>query len=133
MEKLITVESAGRLTALGGIFGPIKTPFKADASVIIALVNSGKKVYEVNPANPKQKKLLTRTTIYSNNFTNTKKQELNQVKNTLTTLTGKTVGFTSNPGPAVVEETVDASSLESPVGVDIFESNRASSTDDDRE
>jgi len=66
--KYIVVNSFGELPMLGGISGPITTPFEADIKAIIAMVNGGKKVYEVNKANPSQRVLLTRENILKDNF-----------------------------------------------------------------
>lgn len=66
--KYVTVASMGKLAALGGLLGPITTPCHLDISVIIALINDGKVVYEVNPANISDRVRLTRANVLASNF-----------------------------------------------------------------
>lgn len=68
MNKLVIIESAGPIEALGGISGPIKTPSSLSTNVISDLINSGKVVYEINPRNYNEKVKLTRLNVNTNNF-----------------------------------------------------------------
>ena len=78
-SKLVTVESHGKLPQLGGIHGPIITPNYISINIIISLINAGKTVYEVNPANHHDRIRLTRLNATHQNF-----QQLptNPIKNT---------------------------------------------------
>ena len=67
--KYIIIESYGPISTLGGISGPIKTPFKLEVSKIVKLICERKVVYEVNPLNKNEKIRLTRNNISKNNFT----------------------------------------------------------------
>lgn len=78
--KYIIVDSYGKLPMFGGIYGPVSTPFDANINAVIAAVNSGKKVYEVNKANPKQKVLLTRHNVLGNNFKSTRDKAIERQK-----------------------------------------------------
>ena len=68
MNKLVIIESAGPIEALGGISGPIKTPSSLSTNVISDLINSGKVVYEINPRNYNEKVKLTRLNVNTNNY-----------------------------------------------------------------
>ena len=67
-KKLVTVESVGTITELGGISGPIINPSFIDVPTIIRMINSHKKVYEVNPNNPSEKVKLSLKNARTNNF-----------------------------------------------------------------
>lgn len=78
-SKLVTIESYGKISVLGGLMGPITTPCRLDTNTIIALINSGKIVYEVNPNNMAEKIRLNRLNINSVNF---KKDVIPSIKQT---------------------------------------------------
>jgi hypothetical protein len=78
--KYIVVNSFGELPMLGGISGPITTPFEADIHAVIAMMNSGKKVYEVNKSNPTQRVLLTRENVLKDNFKTNRNKAIAQKK-----------------------------------------------------
>lgn len=66
--KLVTIESYGSISELGGINGPIVHPCRLDLDVIIRMVNTNKKVFEVNPANTNEKVRLSLSNVRSENF-----------------------------------------------------------------
>lgn len=68
IKKLITIETAGPLSELGGISGPIINPCYVELTKIVRLVNGHKKVYEVNPNNHDDKILLTLRNVREENF-----------------------------------------------------------------
>lgn len=115
-KKFVTIESSGKILALGGIMGPIKTPSYLDMDIIINLINSGKVVYEVNPANVKEKVRLTRVNVLKHNYeyplkrsmVNTTKPAVQPVKNMPNT------------------STHDNKSTDGSVTVDMFVSNKYS-------
>ena len=67
-EKLVTIETYGPIAELGGVSGPIVHPCKLDLETIIRMVNTRKKVFEVNPANPSEKVRLTLSNVRTQNF-----------------------------------------------------------------
>ena len=103
-SKYITVESPGSIPELGGISGPIKTPFMLDINTIITLMNRGKTICEVNPAKPKEKVVLTRSNVMHQNFTTETKIE--------------------NKRDTVKNTNVVSTSKVQPIGVDVFISNK---------
>ena len=108
--KYIIVNSYGKLPMFGGIYGPVSTPFDADINAVIAAVNSGKKVYEVNKANPKQKVLLTRHNVLGNNFKTTRDKAIERQKAFIKSqIAAKAV--TSVPTPAAVSTPVKITPL----------------------
>lgn len=58
-KKLVTIDSYGKLEALGGLCGPITSPCYLDINVVIQLINAGKVVFEVNPVDIHDKTRLT--------------------------------------------------------------------------
>lgn len=68
VEKLVTIETYGPIAELGGIAGPVVHPCKVDLETIIRMVNTRKKVFEVNPANPSEKVRLTLSNVRTVNF-----------------------------------------------------------------
>lgn len=67
-QKYVTIESKGIISELGGISGPILHPTFIDLDIIVRMVNTRKKVYEVNPSNTSEKVLLTLSNVKANNF-----------------------------------------------------------------
>lgn len=119
--KYVTIESYGNIPGLGGLLGPITTPTHIDIDIIIALINGGKVVYEVNPRNVKEKIRLTRTNVLSNNFdTNVKKVTTNAIK-------AKDIGLTQTTvKPSSVNTSITTGSNTGMIGADIFLSNKYS-------
>lgn len=68
-QKLITVNSAGTITELGGISGPVLNPCYVPIPTITALLNHHRVVYEVNPKNYNEKIRLSLKTLTKKNFT----------------------------------------------------------------
>lgn len=68
-KKLITVNSSGVISELGGINGPILNPFYATIETINTMVTRHRNVYEVNPKNYKERVLLTISNYRKQNFT----------------------------------------------------------------
>ena len=118
--KLVTIESPGKLTALGGILGPITTPCYLDMNIIINLINSGKAVYEVNPKNFKEKTRLTRMNVLNNIYDYSIINKKNTIKATDVGLSSVTVE------PSTVKTTIIPESGECMIGTDIFMSNKHS-------
>ena len=77
-SKLVTIESSGKIGVLGGLIGPITTPCRLRIDVLISLINTGKVVYEVNPANVKEKIRLTRLNVRKENFSNNAARNVGQ-------------------------------------------------------
>ena len=67
-SKLVVVKTPGVLKELGFITGPIIHPSRIKLAKIVAMVNNGKKVFEVNPDNPDEQIELTRLNATSENF-----------------------------------------------------------------
>jgi ribosomal protein L12E/L44/L45/RPP1/RPP2 len=67
-QKLVTVESNGTIIELGGISGPIFSPTLIPISTIVRMINSHRKVMEVNPKNTDEKVRLTLKNVRSVNF-----------------------------------------------------------------
>lgn len=80
-RKLATIESAGKISALGGLNGPFMTPKYYDIDILISLVNANKIVYEVNPYNRKEKIRLTRQNILADNFAQSVKKDTTKIIN----------------------------------------------------
>lgn len=120
--KLVTIESPGKIAALGGILGPIKTPCRMDTDVIITLINSGKLVYEVNPSNVKEKVRLTRLNVLKNNF-NESRVSISKSP----VVKASDVGLSSvTVEPSGVNTTINRETGEGMIGTDIFVSNKRS-------
>lgn len=118
--KLVTIESPGKIAALGGILGPITTPCRIDMNIIISLINSGKAVYEVNPKNFKEKTRLTRMNVLDNIYTYS-------TINTKNTINASDVGLSPViVEPSTVKTTIVPESGEGMIGTDIFVSNKYS-------
>ena len=119
--KYVTIESPGKLPILGGIIGPITTPCYLEIDIIIGLINSGKMVYEVNPANVKDKIRLTRLNVLKHNFTYSSNHlKRNEVKSS-------DVGLSSTiVEPSSVKTTIIPETGEGMIGTDIFVSNKHS-------
>lgn len=67
-RKLVTVETYGTLTELGGISGPILNPCFMDIKTIMVLVTNRRKVFECNPANTDDRIKLTTKNVRTQNF-----------------------------------------------------------------
>lgn len=67
-KKLITVESVGTLSELGGISGPVINPFYIDMSTLNRLLSNRRKVYEVNPKNKNERVRLSLKNMRIKNF-----------------------------------------------------------------
>lgn len=67
-EKLCVVLAEGRIPELGGILGPVSVPTKIARSSIIAMLNRGLPIYEVNPKNVNERVKLTFKNVNSVNF-----------------------------------------------------------------
>lgn len=74
--KLVIIKSTGKIPQLGGMIGPLLTPTKMDISVIISLINGGKIVYEVNPANKSEMVRLDRLNVRKTNFAKDLRKEI---------------------------------------------------------
>lgn len=70
-QKLITVNSAGTITELGGISGPVLNPCWVPIPTINVMLNHHRKVYEVNPKNYSEKVALSLKNLTKKNFDNT--------------------------------------------------------------
>ena len=128
MTKLVVIESPGKIAALGGIVGPIRTPSKISTDVLIGLVNDGKIVYELNPANHSERVRLTRMNMFTNNFKNSVKQVIKLHKKVVEeTIKAETVNVKpamvtpSTPSDTIVKETGEGM-----IGTDVFQSNTKS-------
>lgn len=67
-QKLITVNSAGTISELGGISGPVLNPCYVPIPTITTLLNHYRVVYEVNPKNYNEKIRLSLKTLTKKNF-----------------------------------------------------------------
>ena len=74
--KLVVVKSTGVLKELGYISGPILHPSRIKMQKIVAMVNNGKIVYEVNPKDQKEQVLLTRLNVSADNFSEKKEAKV---------------------------------------------------------
>ena len=127
--KLVTIESYGKLHALGGIMGPIITPCRIDISTIIMLMNSGKIVYEVNPSNVKEKVRLTRLNVNKDNFVKNTTQLVNtsSVKtNVVEDTSYKNKNYNKNEKKSNTEGYVNKYNNDKCIESDIFVSNKKS-------
>ena len=110
--KLVTIESAGKISILGGIQGPITNPCRLSTDSIIELINSGKIVYEVNPKNSKEKIRLTRLNVYKTNFASTIKETVDKkkkvIEETIKTNSKPMVKPISEPNTTIIPETGEA-------------------------
>lgn len=121
-KKYVTIESPGKISDLGGILGPIKTPSYLDIDIVIRLINSGKAVYEVNPANINEKIRLTRMNVLKSNFNYSPKSQTSH-----NTVKGSDVGVKQTTiEPSTVETTIVRETGEGMIGTDIFISNKYS-------
>ena len=121
-KKFVTVESPGKIAILGGLVGPITTPSYIDIDIIISLINAGKAVYEVNPANVKQKVRLSRINVLKSNF---KYSTNNQTSSN--TVKASDVGIKPIvTEPSTVSTTIVRETGEGMIGTDIFVSNKYS-------
>lgn len=121
-KKYVTIESPGKIGVLGGLVGPITTPSYLDIDIIISLINSGKAVYEVNPANVKEKIRLSRINVLKSNFNYSSNRETssNSVK-------ASDVGLKHIvTEPSTVSTTIVHETGEGMIGTDIFVSNKYS-------
>ena len=78
--KLVVVETNGVLGELGGISGPILNPIPIEIDVINQLLNRKRRVYEVDPKDPKNKEkrvLWNLRNLRTNNFRKT--EQVNNV------------------------------------------------------
>ena len=118
-RKLATIESTGKLSALGGLLGPINTPSYFEINIIINLINSGKIVYEVNPSDMSQKIRLTRENVLRDNFN----QKINTQKHT-ECIKSSDVGLTKvNIKPSGVTLNISDNKSKSSIVFDDFISN----------
>lgn len=126
-SKLVTIETAGKLPVLGGIRGPIHTPTRLSVDIIIQLLNTGKIVMEVNPANYNEKIRLTRLNLLSQNFTKpstVNKSPVAGAKAKVEEVTNKDVNIkASAKDPVKSKDAIDPITGEGMVGTDIFTSN----------
>lgn len=67
-KKLVVIDSKGSITELGGISGPVINPCSLPVETIVKLINGHKKVYEVNPANKKERLRLNLKNVKMENF-----------------------------------------------------------------
>ena len=74
--KLVVVKSTGVLKELGYITGPILHPSRIKLQKIVAMVNNGKIVYEVNPKDQNEQVLLTRLNVSADNFVEKKEAKV---------------------------------------------------------
>lgn len=70
-QKLITVNSAGTITELGGISGPVLNPCWVPIPTINVMLNHHRRVYEVNPKNYNEKIPLSLKNLTKKNFDTT--------------------------------------------------------------
>jgi hypothetical protein len=120
--KYVTIESPGKIPALGGLLGPITTPCYLDIDIIIGLINSGKAVYEVNPTNIREKTRLSRVNVlkYIYNYPTRNQHKTNGVK-------ASDVGMSpALVEPSTVKTTIVPETGEGMIGTDIFVSNKHS-------
>ena len=68
LSKLVIVKNSGPINELGGVNGPILKPVRVSTSIIISMINSGKRVFEVNPRNTSQMIQLNRLNVYRVHF-----------------------------------------------------------------
>lgn len=119
--KYVTIESSGKINELGGIIGPITTPTQLDINVIIALINSGKAVYEVNPANIKDKTRLNRMNVLKTIYRPAEN------KSRMPMIKAADVGLANTTTePSVVKTTIVQEIDDDTIGTDIFISNKYS-------
>lgn len=114
--KFVTIESPGKIGVLGGILGPIKTPFYLDIATIITLINAGKKVYEVNPTDVKDKTLLTRHNALHEIYSNTPKKS--EVKPVVSNTTH------TKASASQVSTSIHTDGTTAGIGIDLFQSNK---------
>ena len=120
--KYVTIESPGKIPALGGLLGPITTPCYLDIDIIIGLINSGKAVYEVNPCNIKEKTRLSRMNVlkYIYKYPTRNQYKTNSVK-------ASDVGMSpTSVDPSTVKTTIVSETGEGMISTDIFVSNKHS-------
>lgn len=67
-KKLVVIQSIGALPELGGISGPIINPSLIGVDTIVRLLNNHRAVYEVNPANLKERVRLNLKNVKRENF-----------------------------------------------------------------
>ena len=121
--KYVTIESPGKLPVLGGILGPIKTPCYLDIDIVVRLINMGKLVYEVNPANIREKVRLNRSNVLNTIFVYPTRKATSAKKDN--TIKVSDVGLhKAVTEPSNVETTISSETGESIVGVDIFKNNK---------
>lgn len=124
--KFVTIESYGKINELGGILGPITTPFYLNINTIISLINARKVVYEVNPANISDKVQLTRKNVLNDNFnkidTKVDKPIIQSSKNVVNTSKVSTPKVKHNKADTSVTHEISDSSI----GVDVFIANNKS-------
>lgn len=116
--KYVTIESSGKIHALGGLVGPITTPCYLDIGIIISLINSGIVVYEVNPSNIKDKTRLNRMNVLNNIYT----YKTNNTLKTSTTIKVSNVGISSVASER--DSIISSEPDKGLTGVDMFLSNK---------
>ena len=115
-KKFVTIETPGKISELGGIIGPIKTPSYMDLDVIISLINSGKVVYEVNPTNVKDRVRLTRSNVLKHHY----------IQPSVTQKRATVVKHVEHVSPSNINTNIQKETKNSMVEIDVFTSNKYS-------
>ena len=123
-KKYVTIESYGKINILGGIRGPITSPCYLDINVIIALINAGKAVYEVNPENTEEKTRLTRMNVLNTIYKPKSSTVKTTAKKSSVVKTSDVKSANTKTEPTGVETEVVQDTEKSLVGIDMFISNK---------
>jgi len=121
--KYVTIESPGKLPVLGGILGPVKTPCYLDIDIVVKLINMGKIVYEVNPANVKDRVRLNRSNVLKTNYVYPVRRATSAKKENTIKVTDVGLSKAVTP-PSDVKTTISSETGESIITADIFKNNK---------
>lgn len=66
-KKLVCIKTSGPIVELGCLTGPIRSA-RVNIATLMLMIQNGKKVYEINPANPNEMIQLNMVNVTKNNF-----------------------------------------------------------------
>lgn len=101
----IKILTRGPIKCMGGIHGPIITPYKVDRSRLIDLLNEGLEVVQVNPGKADTKITITDITTNNNNRKFVKPEVKKEVKSEETVAETATEASVASVEPEVADTT----------------------------